>query len=228
VKRKPRGWVEQFERALDADPSPALEEWRWAREGEEPADPRAVAAAWDLVTQHASAEAAKLNHAMSLLDGPVARTLLPALVVTGARHTPIGALRVEARDGSSWHPRDLAFVPGREPLEPDLTILCGAERARSHIDFLVTYRHRAYAGEALREVVRERALAILLDRGDEGPQEKREQQARDRELQQEGLLLVHPTRSEVWRDPISVADEALRTLVESTRFDAEAAASVLE
>ena len=98
------------------------------------------------------AEAAKLNHAMSLLDGPVARTLLPALVVTGARHTPIGALRVEARDGSSWHPRDLAFVPGREPLEPDLTILCGAERARSHIDFLVTYRHRAYAGEALREV----------------------------------------------------------------------------
>ena len=60
------------------------------------------------------------------------------------------------------------------------------------------------------------------------PEEKREQQARDRELQQEGLLLVHPTRSEVWRDPISVADEALRTLVESTRFDAEAAASVLE
>ena len=227
MKRKPRGWVEQFERSLETHASPALEEWRWAREGEEPVDPRAVEAAWDLVTLQASAEAAKLHHAMGLLQSPVARTLLPALVVAAVRHTSVGALRVEALDGSSWHPRDLAFVPGREPLEPDLTIRCGAEQARSHIDFLVHYRHRAYAGDSLQEIRRERALAVLLDVTDSDPTARRDQQARDRELQQEGLLLVHPTRSEVWRDPVGVAEEALRTLVESTRFEAEMAANAL-
>lgn len=228
MKRKPQGWGERFEESLEAHANPALEEWRWAREGEEPVDERAVAAAWDLVTQQASAEAAKLHHAMRQVASPAARTLLPALVVAGARLTPIGALRVEAPDGSSWHPRDLAFVPGREPIEPDLVIRCGAEVARSHLDFLVRYRHRSYGGDSLEEVVRERSMAILTRGGELGPKAAREQQMRDRELQAEGLLIVQPTRSEVWRDPVGVAEEALRTLVESTRFESEAAAASLE
>lgn len=228
MKRKPQGWAERFEASLEGHANPALEEWRWAREDEEPVDPRAVAAAWDLVTLQASAEAAKLHHAMGLIERPTARTLLPALVVAAARLTPVGALRVEAADGSDWHPRDLAFVPGREPIEPDLVIRCGAEMARSHLDFLVRYRHRSYAGEALEEVLRERSLAILCREATLGPKAAREQQMRDRELQQEGLLLVQPTRSEVWSDPVGVAEEALRTLVESTRFESEAAAASQE
>lgn len=225
MKRKPQGWAERFEASLEGHANPALEEWRWAREGEEPVDPRAVAAAWDLVTLQASAEAAKLHHAMRLIERPTARTLLPALIVAGARLTPVGALRVEASDESSWHPRDLAFVPGREPIEPDLVIRCGAEVARSHLDFLIRYRHRSYAGDALEEVVRERSMAILCREVGLGPKAAREQQMRDRELQQEGLLLVQPTRSEVWSDPVGVAEEALRTLVDSTRFESEAAAA---
>ncbi len=228
MKRKPQGWAERFEASLEGHANPALEEWRWAREGEEPVDPRAVAAAWDLVTLHASAEAAKLHHAMGLIERPAPRTLLPALVVVGARLTTVGALRVEGADGSHWHPRDLAFVPGREPIEPDLVIRCGAEVARSHLDFLVTYRHRSYAGEALEEVLRERQLAILCREAGLGPKAAREQQLRDRELQQEGLLLVQPTRSEVWSDPVGVAEESLRTLIESTRFESEAAAASRE
>jgi len=228
VKRKPQGWSERFEASLESHANPALEEWRWAREGEEPVDPRAVGAAWDLVTLQASAEAAKLHHAMRQVDSPTAATLLPALVVAGARLTEMGALRVEARDGSAWHPRDLAFVPGREPIEPDLVIRCGAEVARSHLDFLIRYRHRSYAGDSLDEVVRERSMAILTRETQLGPKAARAQQMRDRELQAEGLLIVQPTRSEVWRDPVGVAEEALRTLVESTRFESEAAAATQE
>lgn len=228
MKRKPQGWPERFEASLESHANPALEEWRWAREGEEPVDPRAASAAWDLVTQQASAEAAKLHHAMRLIENPAARTLLPALVVAGARMTPIGALRVEAHDGSAWHPRDLAFVPGREPIEPDLVIRCGAEIARSHLDFLVRYQHRSYAGDALEEIVRERSMAILTIGADLGPKATRDRQMRDRELQAEGLLIVQPTRSEVWRDPVGVAEEALRTLIESTRFESEAAAASQE
>ena len=92
----------------------------------------------------------------------------------------------------------------------------------------MSYRHRSYGGESLREVVRERAMAVLIDGAERGPKARREQQMRDRELQSEGLLLVHVTRSEVWRDPIGVAEEALRTLVESTRFESEAAAAEIE
>ena len=61
-----------------------------------------------------------------------------------------------------------------------------------------------------------------------GPKAARAQQMRDRELQAEGLLIVQPTRSEVWTDPVGVAEEALRTLVESTRFESEAAAASQE
>ena len=228
MKRKPQGWTDRFEASLDRHANPALEAWRWAREGEDPVDDRAVAAAWDLMTQQASAEAAKLHHAMRQIESPVARTLLPALVLVGARLTPIGALRVEARDGSSWHPRDLPFVPGREPIEPDLVIRCGAEVARSHLDFLIRYRHRSYTGESLQEVLHERSMAILTKDAERGPKAARDQQMRARELHAEGLLLVEPTRSEVWSDPVGVAEEALRTLVEATRFESEAAAGQVE
>ena len=230
MKRQPRGWAEQLARSLEAHPSPALQDWRWAREGEEPVDPRAVETAWDLVTLQASAEAAKLHHAMTLLSSESARTLLPALVASAVRFAPVGAVQVEAVDGSAWHPQDLAFVPGRERLDPDLTIRCGAEIARSHIDFLIGYRHRGYSGptDALREVEMSRGMAVLLDDIELDPRASRERHLRDMELQHEGLLVVRLGRAEIWRDPMEAAYEALRTLVDSTRFEAESAAAAAD
>ena len=44
MKRRPQGWDERFAASLQSHPSPALEAWRWAREDEEPSDPRAIEA----------------------------------------------------------------------------------------------------------------------------------------------------------------------------------------
>ncbi len=229
MKRRPQDWKERFARSMETHPSPALEDWRWAREGEGGVDARAVDAAWDLVTLHASAEAAKLHHAMGLLEGPLRQTLLPALVVAAARWTEVGTLKVVDADGKAWWPRDLSFVPGRDHLEPDMTIECGRELGRSVLDFVISYGHTVYVANPEDEadlwpVRRERSLALLLDSDMGGRQQARDQRARDLEIQQEGLLVIHVSRSELWQDPIGTADEALRTLCESTRFDAEQAA----
>lgn len=224
MKRPPQGWNERFEKALEANPSPALEDWRWAKEGEGRVDPRAVHAAWDLVTLQASAEAAKMHHAMSLLSGSLAQTFLPALVVSAARWTDVGTLEVVDADGKSWFPRDLSFVPGREHLQPDMSISCSREMGRTVVDFVVAYHHTVYRAAPdddadIRSFRRSGSLAILMESEPSRPTD--DARARDMELQQEGQLVIHVSRSEVWRDAIGTANEALRTLVESTRFDAE-------
>ena len=223
MKRRPQGWSERFAKALDAHPSPALEDWRWAREGEEPVDPRAVDAAWDLVTLAASAEANKLNHAMRLLESPMHRTLLPALVVAGVRACDVGAFKVVDLEGKHWFPRDLAFVPGRENLPPVLTLECSVEVGRSVCDFRLWYQHTSYeqVDEKLASASSERYMAVLLTRGDRTHKESVADRQRDIELQSEGYLVVRYERSEVWADPMACAVEALRTLRDSTRFDAE-------
>ncbi|MEM9070463.1 MAG: hypothetical protein AAGE52_18300 [Myxococcota bacterium] len=224
MKRRPQGWLERFQASLEGDPSPALEAWRWALEGEDPCDARAIEAAWDLVTLHASAEANKLNHAMHILDDELQRTLLPALVVAGARVTEVGAFQVFARDGKRWIPRDLAFVPGRVPLDPQLKLECVVEEGRSVIDFRLWYEHKAYRreGDDMVEAAAETRMAVLLSRPERRHQDVIDDRARDLELQNEGYLIVRYDRSEVWRDPLGSAVDALRTLTETARFDAEA------
>ncbi|MCB9631876.1 MAG: hypothetical protein H6721_07045 [Sandaracinus sp.] len=230
MKRRPQSWSERFSSSLEERPSPALEDWRWAREGEEPADSRAVDAAWDLVTLHASAEAAKLNHAIRALPSEAHRTLFPALVVAAARVSEVGAFCV--RDGDKpWFPRDLAFVPGREHLEPDLELTSMVEVGRNVVDFRLWYRTQGFAKLAdddLREVVVERTMAILLGEGTVGRRGQRDERYRDIELQQEGYLVVRYERSDIWRDPVGCAEEALRTLTETARFDCEATLQELE
>ncbi len=223
-RRRPQTWRERFIAALDADPSPGLESWRWAREGEEPCDELAVNAAWDLVTQHASAEANLLNHALRLLHSEMQRTLFAALVVSGARVTEIGALEVVAPDGRRWRPRDLSFVPGREPLPATMRIRCHQEIGRNQIDFMVWYQHEEYLNAESEPVpVRaERELAIVIESGPPSKAEARAERAKDLELATEGYLVVRFGRSDIWRSPMTCAAEALRTLVESTRFDCEA------
>ena len=224
MKRRPQGWAERFERSLQADPNPALEEWRWAQQGEEPCDPRAIDAAWDLVTLHASAEAHKLNHALRVLKDETQRTLLAALVVAGARAVDVGTFEVVAADGRRWFPRDLDFVPGRDHLEPELRLECGVEEGRSFVDFRVWHRCTAYRRDDGddRTATAERRMAILLTPPERSMKERAHDGARDLELQSEGYLVVRHERSEVWRDPLGIATDALRTLTETARFDAEA------
>lgn len=224
MKRRPQGWTERFSAALEAHPSPALEDWRWAREGEEPVDPRAVEAAWDLVTLAASAEANKLNHAMKLLETPPQRTLFPALVVAGVRGCDVGAFKVVDAEGKHWYPRDLAFVPGRENLDPELTLECNVEVGRSVCDFRLWYRHTSYerVDEEIKQATSERHMAVLLTRSRRTHDESISDRQRDIELQAEGYLVVRYDRSEVWSDPMACAVEALRTLRDSTQFDASA------
>ena len=224
MKRRPQGWAERFASSLEGDPNPALEEWRWAQEGEEPCDPRAVEAAWDLVTLHAAAEANKLNHAMRLLDDDTQRTLLASLVVAGARAVDVGTFEVVAADGKRWFPRDLDFIPGRAHLEPDLRLECRVEEGRSFIDFRIWHRFTAYRreGEEMVSASTERTMAILLTPPERPMKERMQDGARDLELQNESYLILRHERSEIWRDPLGVAADALRTLTETTRFDAEA------
>lgn len=239
-RRRPQTWTDRFLASLEGRPSPALESWRWAREGEDPVDARAVEAAWDLVTLAASAEASKVHHAMRLLPTDVQRTLFPALVVAGARVSEVGAFRVVDAEGKAWFPRDLAFVPGREHLAPELELRCLVEEGRNVIDFRLWYRASAWArlpsdaalaqGEpsATREVTVERAMAILLGEGPGGRAAREDERHRDIELQQEGLLVVRYDRGDVWRDPIACAEDALRTLTETARFDCAATVHELE
>lgn len=233
MKRRPQSWIDRFLASLEAHPTPALEEWRWARRGEDPVDPRAVEAAWDLATLHASAEANKLHHAMLQMETPEQKTLLPALVIAGARQSEVGAFRVFDVESKGWFPRDMAFVPGREHLEPDLELRCLVEVGRTEVDFLVWRRHRGFLtadeeGKEHLEVTAERTMAILLDEGGGGPTQQREDRYRDIELQQEGHLVVRVDRSDLWQDPIGAAAEALRTLTESARFDCEARMAEME
>jgi hypothetical protein len=229
-RRAPQSWTERFVASLESRPSPALEDWRWARENEEPVDARAVEAAWDLVTLHASAEANKLNHAMRGLPSDAHRTLFPALVVAGARVSEVGTFCV--RDGEKpWFPRDLAFVPGREHLEPELELTSIVEVGRTVVDFRLWFRTSGYARLAeddVREVVVERTMAILLGDGPVGRRAQRDERYRDIELQQEGYLVVRFERSDLWRDPIGCAEDALRTLTETARFDCESTINELE
>ncbi len=230
MKRRPQGWSERFANSLDARPSPALVGWRWARVGEEPVDPRAVDAAWDLATLHASAEANKLNHILRTLPSEVHRTLLPALVVAGARVSDVGTFCVLSGD-KPWFPRDLAFVPGREHLEPDLVLESMLEVGRTVVDFKLWFRTRGFARVAeddLREVVVERSMAVLLGEGQVGRRAMRDERYRDIELQQDGFLVVRLDRGDVWRDPVGCAEDALRTLTETARFDCEATLQELE
>lgn len=224
MKRRPQGWTERFAAALEAHPSPALEDWRWAREGEEPVDPRAIEAAWDLVTLAASAEANKLNHAMKLLETPQQQTLFPALVVAGVRGCDVGAFKVVDAEGKYWFPRDLAFIPGRENLSPELTLECNVEVGRSVCDFRLWYRHTSYqrVDEEIQQASSERHMAVLLTRAGRTHDESITDRQRDIELQAEGYLVVRYDRSEVWNDPMACAVEALRTLRDSTQFDASA------
>lgn len=224
MRRRPQGWSERFARSLEADPNPALEEWRWAQEGEEPCDPRAIDAAWDLVTLHAAAEAHKLNHAMRTLADETQRTLLAALVVAGARAVDVGTLEVVAADGRRWFPRDLDFIPGRNHLEPELRLECSVEEGRSFIDFRLWHRFTAFRQEGSegRTASAERTMAVLLTPPERPMKQRALDGARDLELQSEGYLVVRHERSEVWRDPLGVATDALRTLTETARFDAEA------
>jgi hypothetical protein len=231
VKRRPQSWSERFAASLEHRPSPALEDWRWAREGEEPVDPRAVDAAWDLVTLHASAEANQMNHAMRGLPSDAHRTLFPALVVACARVSDVGAFCVRSGNDKPWFPRDLAFVPGREHLDPDLVLEPMVEVGRTVVDFRLWLHVSAFArlGEDdVREVVVERSMAILLSDRTIGRRAQRDERYRDIELQQEGYLVVRFDRSELWRDPIGCAEDALRTLTETTRFDCEATVQELE
>ncbi len=218
---------------MQSHPSPALEAWRWAREDEEPADPRAVEAAWDLVTLHASAEANKLNHAMKILPSEVHRTLLPALVVAGSRRSEVGTFEVVDAEGRPWRPRDLAFIPGRMPLEADLRLECLVEVGRNVLDFRLWYRHRGYArigeeADDLQEVSVEKQLALLISDEGRGPRAPDEARHRDIELQSEGYVVVRFERSDLWRDAIGHADEALRTLVETARFDCHTQVTEIE
>ncbi len=224
MKRRPQGWAERLARSLEADPNPALEEWRWAQEGEEPCDERAIEAAWDLVTLHAAAEAHKLNHALRVLRDETQRTLLAALVVAGARAVDVGTFEVVAADGRRWFPRDLAFIPGRDHLEPELRLECCVEEGRSFIDFRLWHRFTAYRQEEdeERSASADRTMAILLTPPERPLKERAKDGSRDLELQAEGYLVVRHERSEVWRNPLGVAADALRTLTETARFDAEA------
>ncbi|MEM6956309.1 MAG: hypothetical protein AAF645_11490 [Myxococcota bacterium] len=231
----PQTFVDRFEASLDANPSPALEGWRWSREAEGRDDPRAVAAAWDLVTRQASAEAAMLNQLIAPLEGEASRTLLPALVVAGARFTEVGALHVIGKHGDkpgkTYVPRDLSFVPGREHPPATMTIHTGVEIGRSVADFLVRYRHEAFVDDGaggLRTFVGERTLAVLIDEGPTGRGADRERRQRDFELQQQDHLVVRVGRSQLWQDAIGTAMEMLRTLVESTRFDVEQSIAAVE
>lgn len=225
MKRKPQSWTERFEASLEVHPSPALEDWRWAREGEGKPDERAIAAAWDLVTQHASAETAKIHHILTLLNDPMERTFLPALVVAGVRWTEYGAYRVIDPDGKDYWPRDLAFVPGREHLTPALTARCHVEVGRAIVNFMLSYTHTDHVAvgedEKFEAVSASRTMAILLDERSSGRKDDAKRRVLDIELQQEGHLVVRYDRSDLWSDVVGCATEALRTLVQSTRFDVD-------
>lgn len=225
MKRKPQSWSDRLESAIEAHPNPALEDWRWAREGDGVVDARAVSAAWDVVTLAASAEAAKINHIIGQLVSPLAKTLFPALVVAGTRLTEVGVFQILDRDSRAYWPRDLAFIVGREHLEPQLTIRCGIEIGRSVVDFLVSHTHVGFLplteGAQLESRRSTRTMALVLQDEHNAPIDRADRRARDLELEEEGHLVVRVGRSELWKNPIEVATECLRTVMRATAFDVE-------
>lgn len=221
-KRPPIDWETRLSQSLELHPAPALEPWRWAREGEGPADALAVTAAWDLAAKHASAEASLLNRAMKQLENEESRVLFAALVIAGARHSDVGALEVVGPDGRRWRPRDLPLVPGREPLPATLRLECGKEVGLAALDFFLSYEHLGYVEQehALHPVRASLSLGIFCPVPE--PDERTvEQHRRDRtldlELEVEGHLLHRITRSELWADPVGAALKTLTRLVDATR-----------
>lgn len=224
-KREPIDWETRLCQSLELHPTPALEPWRWAREGEGPADALAITAAWDLATKHASAEASLLNRAMKQLEHEEGRVLLAALVIAAARRTDVGTLEVVGPDGRRWRPRDLPLVPGREPLPATLILECGKEIGLAALDFFLTYDHLGYREEehALHPVSATRSLGVLCPVPE--PDERTvEQHRRDRtldlEVEVEGHLLHRITRSALWEDPIGAALATVARLVEAAKGDA--------
>lgn len=225
MKRTPQSWTDRLESAIEAHPNPALEDWRWSRQGDGVVDARAVAAAWDVVTLAASAEAAKINHIITQLDSPLSKTLFPALVVAGTRLTEVGVFQILDRDERAYWPRDLAFIAGREHLEAQLVIRCGIEVGRSFVDFLVTHTHVGFLplteGGQLESRRSTRTMAIVLQDEHKAPIDRADRRARDLELEEEGHLVVRVGRSELWKNPVEVATECLRTIMQVTEFDVE-------
>jgi hypothetical protein len=231
VSRSPRALAERLEHSLELHAHPALEASRWARPGEEPAHSSAVAVAWDLVTQQASAEANMLNRAMRGLETEPERILLAAMVAAGARATPVGGLAVTAKDGRRWWPRDLSFIPGREHPTPELSLKCCEEVDR--VTFSV-FLHRTHVGYLLgrgeddepEELRVERTLGVLLR---ERPSEERthEEVRRDREIdlamEAEGHLLERLLVADLWSDPMGRAEAIVRRLDDACREDVERA-----
>ena len=170
-----------------------------------------------------------LNSLLAELDSDAQRTMLPALIVAAARWTEVGTLCVFGADQRQYWPRDLAFVVGREHLPPRMTIHSRVEEGRNVIDFLLSYTHVEHAlgeGDDLLDVYEAtRTMAILLDDGERTPRAAAEQRSADVELQQLDHLLVRYHRSDLWGDVVGCANEAIRTLVQSTRFDVEQAMS---
>ncbi len=206
-RRTPQGWTERFAASLTTHTNNHLEEWRWARPGEEPCDPIAVEAAWDLVTLSASAEANMLNHAMGQMEEREQGVMLAALVVAAARRGDVGTLKVVAKNGKAWWPRDLSFVPGREHLEPEVVISAHVEVGRSIVDLLIEYTHVDYA----KGTSKVRNMAVFCaDHHERGVdrEEAARGRSRDLELQQEGYIVMRFSRSDVWSDPIGCAIEA--------------------
>ncbi len=231
VSRSPQELTRRLEHSLELHAHPALEASRWARPGEEPAHSAAVAVAWDLVTQQASAEANMLNRAMRQLETEAERVLFAAMVGAGARATPVGGLRVTAKDGQRWWPRDLTFIPGREHPTPELSLTCCEEVDRVIFTVFLCQSHVGYvlghAEEDEPEELRvERTLGVLLM---QRPLEERthEEVRRDREIdlamEAEGHLLERLLVADLWSDPMGRAEAIVRRLEDACREDVERA-----
>ncbi|NOY90783.1 MAG: hypothetical protein GXP55_06185 [Deltaproteobacteria bacterium] len=231
VSRSPQELRQRLERSLELHAHPALEASRWARPGEEPAHSAAVAVAWDLVTQQASAEANMLNRAMRELETEPERVLLAAMVAAGARATSVGGLCVTAKSGQRWWPRDLAFIPGRDHPTPELSMSCCEEVDRVIFSVFLRQTHVGYVlghdeQDEPEELRVERTLGVLLMQ--RPPDERtREEVRRDREIdlamQAEGHLLERVLVADLWSDPMGRAAQIARRLDDACREDVERA-----
>jgi len=227
VQRAPQGLVQRLERSLELHAHPALDASRWARPGEEPAHEAAIAVAWDLVTQQASAEANMLNRAMRELETEPERVLLACMIAAAARATPVGGLCVQAKDGRRWWPRDLAFIPGREHPEPELRLNILEEVDRVTFAVFLRHVHIGYVlgreeEDAPEELRVERTLGVLLLAR---PPEERshEEVRRDREIdlamEAEGHMLERMLVADLWADPIGRSTAVVRRLMDACRED---------
>jgi len=224
--RAPQDVIERLARSLDLHPHPALESTRWARPGEGPSDPVAVAVAWDLVTQQAAAEANMLNRALRDLETEAERVLLGAMVGACARATAVGGLCVTSKNGQRWWPRDLAFIPGREHPTPELSLICG--EAVDRVEFAVFLRH-SHVGYVLGQEEQEpqehrveRTLGVLLIErplDERGPEDVRRDREVDLAMQSEGHIVKRLLVADLWRDPMGQAATLVEHLMETSRQD---------